>query len=106
MPGAKGLFHRAIIESGAVLRLTTLDDAIHATDLLLAELGLVKGQVRELQNVPMARLLAANAAVNVKLAAREPGQTPAGVGSSHRRSVGFAYTPAPVRNPCPRSTTA
>ena len=33
------------------------------TRLLLAELGLKPGQVRELQNVPMARLLAANAAV-------------------------------------------
>ena len=28
MPGAKGLFHRAIIESGAVLRLVAKDDAV------------------------------------------------------------------------------
>ena len=63
MPGAKGLFHRAIIESGAVLRLTTPEDAIHTTELLLAELGLKPGQARELQTVPIARLLAANAAV-------------------------------------------
>jgi para-nitrobenzyl esterase len=75
MPGAKGLFHRAIIESGAVLRLTTKDDAVQATELLLAELGLAKGQARELQGVPMAQLLAANAAVNAKLTLREPGQT-------------------------------
>jgi len=75
MPGAKGLFHRAIIESGAVLRLTTKDDGGQATELLLAELGLAKGQARELQNVPMAQLLAANAAVNAKLTLREPGQT-------------------------------
>src|SRR6185295_19237306 len=54
---------------------TAKDDAMHATDLLLAELGLGKGQVRELQDVPMARLLAANAAVNAKLTSREPGQT-------------------------------
>src|SRR5436190_22167324 len=46
MPGAKGLFHRAIIESGAVLRLTTHEDAVHYTDLLLAELGLKEGQIR------------------------------------------------------------
>ncbi len=75
MPGARGLFHRAIIESGAVLRLTTRDDAMHATDLLLAELGLDKGRARELQNVPAAQLLAANAAVLAKLTPREPGQT-------------------------------
>ncbi len=75
MPGAKGLFHRAVIESGAVLRLTTREDANHATELLLAELGLGKSDVRELQKVPMAQLLAANAAVNARLPLREPGQT-------------------------------
>src|SRR5206468_12620181 len=46
MPGAKGLFHRAIIESGAVLRLTSHEDAVKQTDLLLAELGLKPGQIR------------------------------------------------------------
>src|SRR5580765_3200928 len=76
MPEAKGLFHRAIIESGAVLRLTEREDAIRATTLLLDELGLGRGQIRELQNVPMNRLLAANAAVNAKLPSREPGMVP------------------------------
>jgi para-nitrobenzyl esterase len=76
MPGAKGLFHRAIIESGAVLRLTTHADAAKYTELLLAELGLKEGQIRELQSVPMARLLAADAAVQKKITAREPGMTP------------------------------
>ena len=76
MPGAKGLFHRAIIESGAVLRLTTREDATHATTLLLNELGLKAGQARELQNVPVAKLLAANAAVGSKITPREPGMTP------------------------------
>jgi len=75
MPGAKGLFHRAIIESGAVLRLTTPADAIHTTELLLAELGLKAAQARELQTVPLASLLAADAAVSRKIALREPGMT-------------------------------
>src|SRR5262249_16088106 len=75
MPRAKGLFHRAIIESGAVLRLTTHEDAVKYTDLLLAELGLKAGQARELQDVPMARLLAADVAVQRKITAREPGMT-------------------------------
>ena len=48
MPSAKGLFHRAIIESGAVLRLTTREDAVRYTDLLLGELGLKAGQVAAL----------------------------------------------------------
>ena len=76
MPGAKGLFHRAVIESGAVLRLTTHEDAVKYSEFLLAELGLKAGQVRELQSVPMARLLAANAAVQTKTTLREPGMTP------------------------------
>jgi para-nitrobenzyl esterase len=75
MPGAKGLFRRAIIESGALLRLTAREDAIRTTELLLAELGLAKNNARELQNVPMARLLAANAAVTGKMTLREPGMT-------------------------------
>jgi para-nitrobenzyl esterase len=73
MPGAKGLYHRAIIESGAILRLTTPEDAIHTTELLLSELGLKPGQARELQTVPVARLLAANDAVYKKMTMREPG---------------------------------
>lgn len=76
MPSAQGLYHRAIIESGAVLRLTTQEDAIRQTSLLLAELGLKPGQVRELQSVPVQRLLAANAAVVQKLDLRlAPGFT-------------------------------
>jgi para-nitrobenzyl esterase len=76
MPGAKGLFHRAVIESGAVLRLTTHEDAVKQTDLLLAELGLKPGQTRELQSVPIERLLAANASVQKQITLREPGATP------------------------------
>jgi para-nitrobenzyl esterase len=73
MPSAKGLFHRAIIESGAILRLTTPEDAIRTTALLLDELGLKPGQARELQTVPVARLLAANEAVYKKITLRDPG---------------------------------
>jgi para-nitrobenzyl esterase len=73
MPVAQGLYHRAIIESGAVLRLTTKEEAIHATELLLAELGLKPGQARDLQTIPVERLLAANAEVQKKLPPGEPG---------------------------------
>jgi para-nitrobenzyl esterase len=75
MPSAKGLFQRAIIESGALLRLTPPGDAFKYTSLLIAELGVKPGQGRELQNVPMARLLQANAAVIEKMPDRAPGWT-------------------------------
>jgi para-nitrobenzyl esterase len=75
MPSGKGLFHRAIIESGAVLRLTEREDAVQYTNLLLAGIGVKPGQVRELQNVSMERLLAADADVQKKITLREPGET-------------------------------
>ncbi len=75
MPSAKGLFHRAIIESGAVLRLTVPEDGQRQTEMLLAELGLKPNQARELQNVPLERLVAASAVVNDKFVMREPGMT-------------------------------
>jgi para-nitrobenzyl esterase len=75
MPAAKGLFHRAVIESGAVLRLVEKADAVRTTDMLMAQLGLAKGQVRQLQDVPMVRLLEAYNAISAQVPVREPGQT-------------------------------
>ena len=76
MPSAQGLYHRAIVESGAVLRLTTPEDAARYTERLLNELGLKPAQVRELQAVPMTRLLEADGEVLKKVVPREPGYTP------------------------------
>lgn len=75
MPSARGLFHRAIIESGAVLRLTVPEDGQRATEMLLAELGLEANQADKLRTVPMAQLSAASAVVNEKFVLREPGMT-------------------------------
>src|SRR5467141_1737381 len=57
MPGAAGLFHRAIIESGAILRLPTREDATKETEMLLAEVGLKPNQTRDLQTIPVEQLL-------------------------------------------------
>src|ERR1700676_5446867 len=59
MPPAKGLFHKAIIESGSSLKGIHREDANKTTERILAKLGLEKNQVDELQNLPVARLLAA-----------------------------------------------
>ncbi len=59
MPAARGLFHRAIVQSGAAIRLRTRDRALRLTELVLRELGLERGSFRELQSVPAARLRAA-----------------------------------------------
>ena len=59
MPAGKGLFHRAIIQSGAVLRVRNPSDATREAELLLGKLGLRANQARDLQMVPTERLFAA-----------------------------------------------
>jgi para-nitrobenzyl esterase len=61
MPAAKGLFHRAIIQSGPFVRALSPDYSHHVAETLLAELGLQKSEVRKLQKVPVDRLSGAAA---------------------------------------------
>ena len=56
MPGAKGLFRRASIESGPTLRLTPRDAATETTRRVLAALDLDEKQARELVKIPAERL--------------------------------------------------
>ena len=59
MPSAKGLFHRAIVQSGASLRGTSPDMATKNATAFLAALGLKPNQVDDLQNMPMDKVIAA-----------------------------------------------
>jgi len=59
MPSARGLFHRAIIQSGAALRLRTRERAAALTECVLRVLGLNAGQIGSLQAMPISQLLAA-----------------------------------------------
>jgi len=59
MPRAKGLFHRAIIQSGAAVRLRTKERALALTACVLRHLGSAGATVAALQSVPVADLLAA-----------------------------------------------
>jgi para-nitrobenzyl esterase len=69
MPGAKGLFHRAVIQSGPFLRALSADYSQEVAEMLLNELGLVRRQVSELQRIPVDRLSgAANEAARKTLA--------------------------------------
>ncbi len=63
MPSAKGLFHRAIVESGAQLRIHPPDLATEMAVEVLRELGLRPNQVAELHALPFKRLNVARAAV-------------------------------------------
>jgi para-nitrobenzyl esterase len=57
------LFHRAIIESGATLRLVEREQAAQVADALLEELELNRSQVRQLQDLPVERIMSAHFSV-------------------------------------------
>jgi para-nitrobenzyl esterase len=59
MPAAKGLFHRAIVESGSQLTGVSREAATKAAETVLQRLGLKATQLEELQRVPVRKLLAA-----------------------------------------------
>jgi para-nitrobenzyl esterase len=59
MPRAKGLFHRAIVQSGAAIRLRTKERALALTECVLQHLGSGAANVAAIQSVPVADLLAA-----------------------------------------------
>jgi len=63
MPSAKGLFHRAVIESGPTIQLVERDQAARVAERLLAKLDVNKKQVRDLQKLPVERIMAAYFAV-------------------------------------------
>ncbi|MEI9996713.1 MAG: carboxylesterase family protein [Rhizomicrobium sp.] len=58
-PAAKGLFHRAGIQSGSQLRLQTREQSAAVAAALIAELGLAKATADRIRDVPWQVLLAA-----------------------------------------------
>jgi len=73
MPSAKGLFHRAVIESGPGVRMNALDHATKVADMLLGELGVKADRIADIQTIPLERILVAQGAVNRKLGPFVPG---------------------------------
>lgn len=61
MPAAKGLFHKAIVQSGSMLSAQTQEDSSRLASAFLAELGLNQNQLDQLYSVPVDRLCAAQA---------------------------------------------
>ena len=59
MPSAKGLFHRAIIESGATLKLVDREQAVRVAAELMKTLGIDRANVRQIQSLPQDRIMAA-----------------------------------------------
>ena len=69
MPAAKGLFHKAVVESGSSLRQGTPEASSKAAASLVAELGLSKANIDKIQTLPYSKLLEAQDAATKKLTA-------------------------------------
>jgi para-nitrobenzyl esterase len=72
MPAAKGLFHRAIVQSGPFLKAISPDYSQRVAELLMDELGLNKSHVRGLQQIPVDRMSRAAAETMKKIPRPQP----------------------------------
>jgi para-nitrobenzyl esterase len=59
MPAAKGLFHRAIVESGSILQGISRDNAQQLADAIVSELGLAPATIAQIQTLPFQQVVAA-----------------------------------------------
>ena len=57
MPAAKGLFHRAIVESGSQLRMGEEEPTQKLADLVVSELGLTAATIDQIQTLPYEQVL-------------------------------------------------
>jgi para-nitrobenzyl esterase len=73
MPGATGLFQRAILQSGTANRMPKADEAAQVTEQLLAELGIAKADFRKLTDVPFAQIVAAQNKLEIRAQMRGQG---------------------------------
>ena len=67
-PSAKGLFHRAAVQSGSSLRLTTREQATKTAELLLEKLSIPKTRIADIQKISWQQLLEAQVSVAPGLA--------------------------------------
>ena len=95
MPSSKGLVHKGIAESGAIVRLKTPEEAIEETGMFLKEFGLAPNQVDRLQQLPTYRILEAHQA----LMDRTGGRSGALVGPSVEDLERFVNRKVPNHSP-------
>ncbi len=88
MSSARGLFHRAAVQSASSLRMVSAEPAAKVSAEILAQLGLSASQVDQLQTMPYERLRQAADAAFRKLQPPDPGETIRRVANTDRS--GFA----------------
>ncbi|MGH7023668.1 MAG: carboxylesterase/lipase family protein [Caulobacteraceae bacterium] len=62
-PAAKGLFHRAAVQSGSMLRFATREEGARTAAAFIGKLGLSKANVADIQKLPWQDLLSAQVAM-------------------------------------------
>ncbi len=67
MAAARGLFHRAAVQSGSLLRHLSREDSARVAEGFVSKLGLSKTNLRDIQTLPWTRLLAAQTEVGAHL---------------------------------------
>jgi para-nitrobenzyl esterase len=72
MPRAKGLFHRAIVQSGAGLTGMTRNDAAQLAEIMLQELGITRADRRKILEIPSEELSAVAGKATMRFAQRYP----------------------------------
>lgn len=76
MPAAKGLFHKAIIQSGTIINVMDKEKSVAVGKALVNELGLGKGNLKQLHSMPYKELVeAGNKALEKTVGLRKPGTT-------------------------------
>jgi len=80
MPAAKGLFHRAVVQSGSGLRSGSAETAAKLAAAVLEELGISPSQLDKLRTVPTSTLCGVQVAAQRRLRGGAPAGSGAGIG--------------------------
>ena len=96
MPTARGLFNRVAMQSGALRRLRSVEDGAVVGEKLLKQAGLQPNQARQLQQLPLSQLMAANFALG-----KQPAQAgvPSGFAPVFDNRVVTRHPFDPIANP-------
>jgi para-nitrobenzyl esterase len=105
MPSAKGLFHRAIIQSGSQLRQQTPDRSGRLAAAVVEELGLTRATLKQLQELPPEKIVAAGVAA-LKKVQPTPAAPGSGMGINWGPTVDGSVLPAHSFDPAAPSYAA
>lgn len=88
MPAAKGLFHRAIVESGSMLRAADQEKSQRLADWIVAELGLTRDTIDRIRTLPYQQVLQAG-----QKALREHNPVPTGIPNFRNLADRLGFAP-------------